>query len=48
MPSGRCFSQARDRARAKDAGFDAHFVKPVDLDAILRAFGTTNTTPASR
>jgi CheY-like chemotaxis protein len=42
------YGQARDRARAKEAGFDAHFVKPVDLDAILRAFGTTHTTPASR
>jgi PAS domain S-box-containing protein len=32
------YGQERDRARTKDAGFDAHFVKPVDLDAIVRAF----------
>ena len=26
-----------DRARAVEAGFEVHFVKPVDLDALLRA-----------
>ncbi len=31
------YGQPRDRERTRDAGFDAHFVKPVDLD-LLRAF----------
>jgi two-component system, sensor histidine kinase len=31
------YGQASDRERASQAGFDAHFVKPVDLD-VLEAF----------
>ena len=41
---GRCrliavtgYGLAEDRARTKAAGFDAHFVKPVDLDALVDA-----------
>ena len=29
-----------DRDRAKDAGFDTHLVKPVDLDALARILET--------
>jgi len=28
------YGQERDRARAREAGFDAHFVKPLDLDKV--------------
>jgi PAS domain S-box-containing protein len=31
------YGQTDDRARSREAGFDAHFVKPLDLDAIVRA-----------
>ena len=31
------YGQARDRARALEAGFDAHLVKPVSLDLLERA-----------
>jgi CheY-like chemotaxis protein len=34
------FGQAQDRRRAHDAGFDAHFVKPVDLAALMQRLGT--------
>jgi CheY-like chemotaxis protein len=30
------FGQESDRARAREAGFDVHLVKPVELDAITR------------
>lgn len=30
------YGQERDRERAREAGFDAHFVKPVDLSRILQ------------
>jgi signal transduction histidine kinase len=33
------YGQADDRERARDAGFDAHLVKPVDLDALTRLLG---------
>jgi CheY-like chemotaxis protein len=33
------FGQAQDRRRAQDAGFDAHFVKPVDLATLLQRLG---------
>ena len=29
------YGQERDRARGREAGFDDHFVKPVDIDALL-------------
>jgi len=29
------WGQAEDRQRSRDAGFDAHFVKPVDLDELI-------------
>jgi CheY-like chemotaxis protein len=29
------YSQAEDKERALEAGFDAHLVKPVDLEALL-------------
>jgi CheY-like chemotaxis protein len=42
-PGQRCrlialtgYGQQDDRARSKQAGFELHFVKPVDLDALLR------------
>ncbi len=37
------YGQPRDREQAREAGFDAHFVKPVDLrdvQAAIEAFGT--------
>ena len=30
------WGQAEDRNRSKEAGFDAHLVKPVDFDALLQ------------
>jgi len=30
------YGQAEDRRRALDAGFEAHVVKPVELDDLLR------------
>jgi PAS domain S-box-containing protein len=30
------YAQPEDRRRARDAGFDAHLVKPVDLDELMR------------
>jgi DNA-binding response OmpR family regulator len=30
------FGQESDRARAREAGFDLHLVKPVELEAITR------------
>ena len=38
------YGQATDRHRTASAGFDAHLVKPVDidnLDRMLRAYGKT-------
>jgi CheY-like chemotaxis protein len=34
------YGQSGDRRAAEAAGFDAHLVKPVQLDALLRAFPT--------
>ena len=31
------YGQDADRKRAHDAGFNAHLVKPVDLDALARS-----------
>jgi CheY-like chemotaxis protein len=33
------YASASDRARALDAGFDLHFAKPVDMDALAIAIG---------
>jgi len=33
------YGQDADRQRARAAGFDAHIVKPVDMDALMRALG---------
>lgn len=33
------YAAASDRARALEAGFDLHFAKPVDLDALTAAIG---------
>src|SRR5262249_36286995 len=33
------YGGARERAHAREAGFVHHFVKPVDLDSLLRALG---------
>ena len=30
------WGQERDRSQSRDAGFDAHLVKPVDFDALMR------------
>jgi len=35
------WGQAEDRQRSRDAGFDAHFVKPVDLDELETALQRT-------
>jgi CheY-like chemotaxis protein len=31
------YAQPEDRQRARDAGFDAHLAKPVDLDELMTA-----------
>jgi CheY-like chemotaxis protein len=33
------WGQLEDRNRAQDAGFDAHFTKPADIDALVAALG---------
>ena len=35
------WGQLEDRQRSKDAGFDAHLVKPVDYAALMRLLATT-------
>ena len=35
------YGQADDKRASSKAGFDAHLVKPVDIDAVLRAIGGT-------
>ena len=30
------WSQLEDRQRAREAGFDAHLVKPIEPDAVVR------------
>ena len=33
------YGQAEDRLRSREAGFDHHLVKPVDIDALRRLLG---------
>ena len=37
------WGQDEDRDRSKEAGFDAHMVKPVDHDALLKLLGSLPT-----
>jgi CheY-like chemotaxis protein len=37
------WGQAEDRERAKDAGFDAHLLKPVDHDALVKLLAEIGT-----
>jgi PAS domain S-box-containing protein len=39
------YGQLEDRRRASEAGFDAHFVKPVDPDELLRVLAVTGSPP---
>jgi CheY-like chemotaxis protein len=39
------YGQSRDRRAAEAAGFDAHLVKPVQIDALLRAFAPVAAGP---
>jgi CheY-like chemotaxis protein len=39
------YSGATERRLSKDAGFDAHLVKPVDLDALLEAVSAGSARP---
>mgnify|MGYP001449209924 FL=1 len=39
------YGQESDRERAKAAGFDAHLVKPADLDALAQALGAPSAAP---
>jgi CheY-like chemotaxis protein len=42
------YGQASDKARAREAGFDAHLVKPVDLQRLQRLLeGFRNGSPPS-
>jgi CheY-like chemotaxis protein len=43
MSAGRGYRQTEDIERAREAGFDAHTVKPVDLDALERVIAGANT-----
>ena len=36
------YGQAADRRRSQDAGFDRHFVKPVDVDALMQLLASPN------
>jgi CheY-like chemotaxis protein len=39
------WGQEADRSHAKEAGFDAHLVKPVDIAALAKLLGDTETAP---
>ncbi len=41
------YGQEEDRRRSRDAGFDHHLVKPVDLDALTRVFASLPGRPES-
>jgi DNA-binding response OmpR family regulator len=38
------WGQPEDRRRSFEAGFDRHFVKPVEIDALLAVIQTTPTS----
>ena len=35
------YGQEEDRQRSREAGFDEHLVKPVDMGALLRVLATS-------
>jgi CheY-like chemotaxis protein len=37
------YGQTEDRLRAQAAGFDYHFVKPVDIDSLLKLLSSLTT-----
>lgn len=39
------YGQYRDRVRAFEAGFDAHYTKPVEMDKLLEILSARSTTP---
>ena len=41
------YGQAKDRERAKDAGFAHHLVKPVDMTALVRILASSATSAAT-
>ena len=42
------WGQDEDRHRSREAGFDAHMVKPVDFDALLNLVAALPSAPESR
>jgi CheY-like chemotaxis protein len=42
------YGQDIDREKSRDAGFDLHLVKPIDLDALLHAIDADRTTAPDR
>ena len=42
------YGQDVDRDKSRDAGFDLHLVKPIDLDALLHALDSDRTTAPDR
>jgi PAS domain S-box-containing protein len=42
------YGQDIDREKSRDAGFDLHLVKPIDLDALLHAIDADRTTARDR
>ena len=42
------WGQEEDRHRSREAGFDAHMVKPVDFDALLNLVASPPSAPESR
>ena len=42
------YGQDVDRDKSRDAGFDLHLVKPIDLDALLHALDADRTTAPDR
>jgi CheY-like chemotaxis protein len=42
------YGQPSDRARAEQSGFDAHFVKPVDIDQMIAMLQSVERTREGR